>query len=86
MGKLQDSASDRLAKYLNAGEQPFLCQDLMPDSFDIDYGTLKIEAPVIIDVSFFELVISGKSLILNASDPISPGADKYPVVEELTTF
>jgi hypothetical protein len=58
---------------------------LIPEPSDVNYGTLKIEAPVIIDVSFFVLVISGKSLILKTSDPISPGADKYPVVEELTT-
>jgi hypothetical protein len=34
VGKTQDSAPDRFAKYMNVWAQLFSCQQLMPDPFD----------------------------------------------------
>jgi len=36
VGKNQDSAPDRLAKYVNVWAQPFSCQQLMPDPFETE--------------------------------------------------
>jgi hypothetical protein len=34
--KTQNQVSDRLATYVNVCAQPFSCQELMPDPFDLD--------------------------------------------------